>query len=696
MKLTVGKRIGLGFAAVLGITIILGIIVMISMFISQRKAADLAMQVAPFNTGATELLARMDEFRLNARVFGLTGAEADSKHCLEDKQKVTESAASLRAMVAQKPALAEAVPYAQKFDQTLADYLVELQSTIESWSKINEIQAKLAQAATDAVSELNALIVYQGEALTKEITADAGKEALQERVGKLGKSNTMIDLANEVRRANFRAQVLRDPSIFINELPKLEQARSINSELLLITTKTINKQQIQAIDKGLSTYAALARAYAEEVTRLGQINQHRARTGEAAALATSALSQFASKKTTSSSEEISAALMTSEFVVVVGLVLALIIGALIAIYISRSISRPIVDMAVKLKAISSGDLTVDIKVDSQDEIGQMAETAKSMVANLRSVVEEVRVASGNVLVGSEEMSSSAESIATGASEQAASVEEICSTMEESSASIRQNTDNARQTERIASKASQDALETGESVTEAVQAMKDIAQKISIIEEIARQSDLLALNAAIEAARAGEHGKGFAVVASEVRKLAERSQNAAAEISKLSASSVKLAENAGEMLGKLVPDIRKNADLVKEIAAASDEQSIGASQINKAMQELDKVVQQNAASAEQLASASTELSSQADQLQSTIAFFKTEEAGTVHATRLVTRPSATKEAHSFAPASRVQIGGKSRNMLAMKTTSGAKTGASEGGVDFDLSDASANDNEFERF
>ncbi|MEW5902539.1 MAG: methyl-accepting chemotaxis protein, partial [Acidobacteriota bacterium] len=187
-------------------------------------------------------------------------------------------------------------------------------------------------------------------------------------------------------------------------------------------------------------------------------------------------------------------------------------------------------------------------------------------------------------------------------------------------------DNASQTEKIALKAAKDAQEGGKAVTESVAAQKEIAGKISIIEEIARQTNLLALNAAIEAARAGEHGKGFAVVASEVRKLAERSQTAAGEISQLSASSVGVAEKAGEMLGKLVPDIQKTAELVQEISAASKEQDSGAEQINQSILQLDQVIQQNAGAAEELASTSEELSSQAEQLQSAVSFFKMDESG----------------------------------------------------------------------
>jgi methyl-accepting chemotaxis protein len=209
----------------------------------------------------------------------------------------------------------------------------------------------------------------------------------------------------------------------------------------------------------------------------------------------------------------------------------------------------------------------------------------------------------------------------GATEQAASTEEASSSIEEMNATIKQNADNALQTEKIAQKSAADAQESGKAVTDAVLAMKQIAQKINIIEEIARQTNLLALNAAIEAARAGEHGKGFAVVAAEVRKLAERSQTAAAEISDLSGSSMEVAERAGTMLAKLVPDIQKTAELVQEISASSKEQSSGADQINGAIQQLNQVVQQNAGAAEEMASTAEELASQADQLQNTISFFK---------------------------------------------------------------------------
>ncbi|HOF58884.1 MAG TPA: methyl-accepting chemotaxis protein [Syntrophorhabdaceae bacterium] len=305
-------------------------------------------------------------------------------------------------------------------------------------------------------------------------------------------------------------------------------------------------------------------------------------------------------------------------------ILALVIGVVLAALLTKSITKPISEALVVSNRLADGDLTMDINVKSNDETGQLLSSMKAMLNKLKEVVADVMTSADNVASASKQMSSSSQQMSQGATEQAASAEEVSSSMEEMVSNIRQNADNAQQTEKIALKAAQDARDGGKAVTETVSAMKEIATKISIIEEIARQTNLLALNAAIEAARAGEHGKGFAVVATEVRKLAERSQVAAGEISKLSTSSVEVAEKAGEMLGKIVPDIQKTAELVSEINAASNEQNTGSEQINKAIQQLDHVIQHNASATEEMASTSEELSSQALQLQDTIAFFKVEE------------------------------------------------------------------------
>jgi methyl-accepting chemotaxis protein len=274
------------------------------------------------------------------------------------------------------------------------------------------------------------------------------------------------------------------------------------------------------------------------------------------------------------------------------------------------------------EAIANGDLSVQAKpLSDKDTLGIALER---MVAKLREIVSDAVRASDSVSSGSVQLSASAEQLSQGATEQASATEEASSSMEEMASNVKQNADNASQTEKIARQSALDAEASGVAVTRAVQAMETIAQKIGIVQEIARQTDLLALNAAVEAARAGEHGRGFAVVASEVRKLAERSQAAAQEIGTLSGATVSSAREAGAMLARLVPDIKRTAELVEEITAACREQDIGCEQINKAIQQLDSVTQQNAAASEQVSATSEQLTSQATSLQQTIAYFRIEE------------------------------------------------------------------------
>ncbi|GAB3444180.1 HAMP domain-containing methyl-accepting chemotaxis protein [Insolitispirillum peregrinum] len=282
------------------------------------------------------------------------------------------------------------------------------------------------------------------------------------------------------------------------------------------------------------------------------------------------------------------------------------------------------EMAGKATEISNGNLTIDVRrVSDQDQLGIALEM---MIERLRTVVSEALSAAQQVSAGSQQLSATAEQMAQGSTEQAAAAEEASSSMEEMVSTIRQSADNASETERIAGKSAKDAEQSGQAVIKAVEAMKTIAEKITIVQEIARQTDLLALNAAIEAARAGEHGKGFAVVASEVRKLAERSQAAATEIMVLSGETVTVSGDAGQMLGKLVPDIRRTAELVEEISAAAREQNVGVEQINTAIRQLDQVTQQNASASEEMSATSEELAAQAQQLESTMAFFVIDRAG----------------------------------------------------------------------
>ncbi len=278
------------------------------------------------------------------------------------------------------------------------------------------------------------------------------------------------------------------------------------------------------------------------------------------------------------------------------------------------------DVMTVSSALSEGDLTQRITKDYPGIFGRVTEALNGTIDALSDTVINVLTSVRALDSAADQVSQTAQSLSQGSSEQAASVEETSASVEQMSASINQNTENAKVTDNMATKATQEADEGGRAVGETVVAMKSIAAKINIIDDIAYQTNLLALNAAIEAARAGEHGKGFAVVAAEVRKLAERSQVAAQEIGKVAESSVELAERAGELLNEIVPSIRKTSDLVQEISAASEEQSSGASQINMAMEQLNKVTQQSASSSEELAATAEEMSSQSEQLQQLMSFF----------------------------------------------------------------------------
>jgi methyl-accepting chemotaxis protein len=321
----------------------------------------------------------------------------------------------------------------------------------------------------------------------------------------------------------------------------------------------------------------------------------------------------------------------------------------------------IAEVGTVLSGVAQGDLTQSIEGDYKGEFAEIKSHVNTTIVKLSQVVTEVNSSAEALAGASEEVSATAQSLSQASSEQAAGVEETSASIEQMTASITQNTENAKVTDGMATKAASDSAEGGEAVRATVAAMKQIAQKIGIIDDIAYQTNLLALNAAIEAARAGEHGKGFAVVAAEVRKLAERSQVAAQEISTVAGSSVELAEKAGRLLDQMVPNIKKTSDLVQEITAASEEQSSGVGQINAAVSQLSQTTQQNASSSEELAATAEEMSSQAEQLQQTMGFFKL--AGSRVATHAPSEPRRAvpqKLTKSVKPKTSSRAGGFSLN------------------------------------
>jgi methyl-accepting chemotaxis protein len=364
-------------------------------------------------------------------------------------------------------------------------------------------------------------------------------------------------------------------------------------------------------------------------------------------------------------------------------VICLLVVAAVVFFVVRLVVGNLRKGVAFASRLSEGDLTASVETKAKDEVGDLARALMAMRDRLREVVNDIRASTEAVDSASSQVSSASQDLSSGNSEQAANVEEVSSSMEQMASNIQRNADNARQTEVIAMQTAGKAEQGGSSVDQTVVAMREIASRIGIIEEIARNTNLLALNAAIEAARAGEAGKGFAVVASEVRKLAERSQTAAAEITSLSGRSVAIAEEAGHLLDAIVPDIKRTAELVQEITAASEEQSTGATQINKAIMQLDEVIQHNASSSEELAGMAEEMAGQSRHLLAAIAFFRTESGNAPSPASTPARKALPPAAHSQAKVGRLPPPSQSFPAAAHRSASAQPVSHGEG-IKLDLS------------
>jgi methyl-accepting chemotaxis protein len=461
----------------------------------------------------------------------------------------------------------------------------------------------------------------QDKQLRNEVATNAAKDQLNERLSKLNYIQEILNLGINARMAANKSQIKNDVQLLNTATVFISEMKPIFRELRKITRLDVDLNEIDACESAAEAYNTSVVKLGESFTKLEEIRLERERLGENSIKNVFEIAKKGLDETIAIGNNTAALVSTSSTIMLFGLAFVLLLGVLFALIITRSITKPLHLGVEFAKAVSNGDLTVNVEVDQKDEIGDLAKALQNMRVRLIEIISNIKSGANGIASASQQLSSSAQQMSQGSTEQAASAEEVSSAMEEMVANIQQNTDNAQQTEKIALKAAEDVMTGSKSVEQTVVSMRTIAEKISIIGEIARQTNLLALNAAVEAARAGEHGKGFAVVAAEVRKLAERSQAAATEINELSKKSVDVADKSGKILVDIVPDIQKTSELVQEISASSVEQNTGADQVNTAIQQLNSVIQQNASVSEEIASSSEELSSQADQLREIIGFFR---------------------------------------------------------------------------
>jgi methyl-accepting chemotaxis protein len=621
----IGAKLGLGFGLVIVLALLVGGIGIFNLLAISEDATNLEDRELPqlriatsVETSAWQMVyaIRGYTYSYDRRFFdqGMGYMDAMDAYIRQGQQLLQE----FPDLVTFRRAIEQAVQGSQRYRQETQETNQIMNRILLGRESIRQNTQALQQLMGEYVDNLHVL-------MAQDLSGGGPLATLLRRNTNIQRANSVLDSLNQIvitsnqieidqAYARFSEVVVQIPGLIqaLDELIAGTVLQSNINRLTGIRTATVNLQ---------NAIVSLDREYGSLV----QINAARIASGELITRTMSELARTEVEEVQEAAAEMVELVVRAITLMTIVLVLAVLFAIVIAFVLTKMITSALLKSVEFAKVMAQGDMTQTLDIDQKDEIGQLGSAMKEMASKITSIVQEIQAGAQSVGQGSNEMSFSAQQVAEGATEQAASTEEVSSSMEEMSANIRQNAESAAQTNTMSQKVAQNAKEGGEAVNETVNAMKEIAQKINIIEEIARNTNLLALNAAIEAARAGEQGRGFAVVASEVRKLAERSQKAAGEISELSQRSVAVAERAGKLITEMIPDIGRTAELIQEITVASREQDSGADQINRALVQLDQVIQQNASFSEEMAATAEGLASQADQLQQAVGFFKTRQS-----------------------------------------------------------------------
>ncbi len=590
-NMSLAMKIGLGFGTLIALSAVLGTVAVWNMHHVKQGAISLAEEYVPEVSVANHIERNALLAMYGIRGYGFTEEEQylqDGRKKLQDVKKYMAEAAELAARSAHLVKLKEAVG---QFQTNVNAYESLIDQTVVRNQAIADCRKTLDDSAGRYMESCNDYLAGQNETMRKELAEGAAADKLQERLNKINIMNDIIDLGNATRIACFRSQALRNPEIIREADRNFKQIEQKLSDLGKITRQEADLKHIEETQAAANSYKTAMNGLLDNWLALQELAKQRNNAGENVLESAQQTAVAGMDQTNEVAQNSVAALKSASLITVTGLILAAIIGVVVAIVIARGIMRPFHNIFKGLKTFSTAELNAT------------GETFRRITDGLTEGVAQVNDAAGQV-------SSASQQLAEGASEQASSLEETSSALEQMAAMTRTNAANAKEANELAATA-HTAAEQGDKTMTAINESSDqISKIIKVIEEIAFQTNLLALNAAVEAARAGEHGKGFAVVADEVRNLAQRAAQAAKETTGLIENSVNKSREGAEAIKAIVGGVAKVTDLINGIAKASDEQALGVEQVNTAVAQMDKVTQQNASGAEESASAAEELSAQA--------------------------------------------------------------------------------------